>query len=152
MGESTVTLQMETKSWKQRLRDIGNRTSVPIVSILMAFMLGIITLYFLGYDPFFAIYQMTFGTITLENLPDILFKSTPLLFTGLSVAVAFRAGMFNIGTEGQLYFGAFLTALVGFGLKKYFGIDLQRFFSSFLGPDVGLILASLIMIPLLMMK
>ncbi|MFX0049963.1 MAG: hypothetical protein ACFE8U_01595 [Candidatus Hermodarchaeota archaeon] len=150
MSETTLILEKEVKTWKQRLNEIGDRTSVPIISILMAFILGIITLYFLGYDPFFAIYQMTFGTITLENLPDILFYSTPLLFTGLSVAVAFRAGMFNIGTEGQLYFGAFLSALVGFGLKRYFNFDLQIIFSSIFGPDIGLILASVIMIPLLM--
>jgi simple sugar transport system permease protein len=87
---------------------------------------------------------------TLENLPDILFFSTPLIFTGLSVAVAFRAGMFNIGAEGQLYFGAFVTALVGFGLNRYLGIELESIFSGFLGPQIGALLAMIIMIPLLM--
>jgi simple sugar transport system permease protein len=44
---------------------------------------------------------------------QVLFKATPLIFTGLSVALALRAGLFNIGAEGQLTVGAFFTALVG---------------------------------------
>ncbi|HET8776283.1 MAG TPA: ABC transporter permease, partial [Candidatus Limnocylindria bacterium] len=40
--------------------------------------------------------------------------ATPLIFTGLSVALAFRVGLFNIGAEGQLYIGALLAIIVGF--------------------------------------
>jgi general nucleoside transport system permease protein len=47
------------------------------------------------------------------GIGQVLFKTTPLILTGLSVAVALRAGLFNIGAEGQLTVGAFLTALVG---------------------------------------
>ena len=41
------------------------------------------------------------------------FIATPLIFTGLAVAVAFRCGLLNIGAEGQLYVAAFATAWVG---------------------------------------
>jgi simple sugar transport system permease protein len=47
------------------------------------------------------------------GLGQVLFKTTPLIFTGLSVALALRAGLFNIGAEGQLTVGAFCTAIVG---------------------------------------
>lgn len=47
------------------------------------------------------------------GLGQVLFKSTPLIFTGLAVALAFQAGLFNIGAEGQLMVGAFFMALVG---------------------------------------
>ena len=47
------------------------------------------------------------------GIGQVLAKSTPLLFTGLSVALALQAGLFNIGAEGQLTVGAFCTALVG---------------------------------------
>ena len=47
------------------------------------------------------------------GIGQLLFKTTPLIFTGLAVAVALRAGLFNIGAEGQLTVGAFFTALVG---------------------------------------
>ena len=42
-----------------------------------------------------------------------LFYTTPLIFTGLSVAIAFHAGLFNIGAEGQLTIGALAAAAVG---------------------------------------
>ncbi len=45
-----------------------------------------------------------------------LFKATPLLFTGLAVALGFRAGLFNIGVEGQLYLGGFAAGLAGVAL------------------------------------
>ncbi len=50
------------------------------------------------------------------GIGQVLFKATPLIFTGLSVALALRAGLFNIGAEGQLTVGAFLTALTGAAL------------------------------------
>ena len=70
---------------------------------------------------------MISGVMEPSKIADILYNATPLIFTGLSVAVAFRSGMFNIGAEGQLYFGAFLTSLVGFGLPGYFNIHLPFF-------------------------
>ncbi len=54
---------------------------------------------------------------TLGNtygIGQVLFKATPLIFTGLSVAFAFKGGLFNIGAEGQLNIGALCTAWVAF--------------------------------------
>jgi simple sugar transport system permease protein len=50
------------------------------------------------------------------GIGQVLFKATPLIFTGLAVAVGLRAGLFNIGAEGQLTVGAFATAVVGAAL------------------------------------
>jgi len=50
-------------------------------------------------------------------IADTLLAATPLIFTGLATAVAFRAGVFNVGVEGSLYLGAFAGAWVGFTLK-----------------------------------
>ena len=49
-------------------------------------------------------------------LSETLVSATPLIFTGLAVALAFRVGLFNIGAEGQLYIGALLSVTVGFSL------------------------------------
>jgi simple sugar transport system permease protein len=49
-------------------------------------------------------------------LSETIVSATPLIFTGLSVALAFRAGLFNIGAEGQLYLGALFSVIVGFTL------------------------------------
>ncbi|HET6380826.1 MAG TPA: ABC transporter permease [candidate division Zixibacteria bacterium] len=49
-------------------------------------------------------------------LSETIVSATPLIFTGLSVALAFRVGLFNIGAEGQLYIGALLAVIVGFAI------------------------------------
>ncbi len=47
-------------------------------------------------------------------LSETIVSATPLIFTGLSVALAFRVGLFNIGAEGQLYLGALFAVIAGF--------------------------------------
>lgn len=49
-------------------------------------------------------------------LSETIVSTTPLIFTGLSVALAFRVGLFNIGAEGQLYLGALLGVIAGFSI------------------------------------
>jgi general nucleoside transport system permease protein len=49
-------------------------------------------------------------------LSETIVAATPLMLAGLGVALGFRAGLFNIGAEGQLASGALLAGLVGFGL------------------------------------
>jgi ABC-type uncharacterized transport system permease subunit len=51
---------------------------------------------------------------TLNPISETLVSATPLVFTGLAVALAFRVGLFNIGGEGQFLVGAALAAIVGF--------------------------------------
>jgi simple sugar transport system permease protein len=50
------------------------------------------------------------------GIGQVLFKATPLLFAGLAAALPFRAGLFNIGAEGQMTIGGFAMALVGIHL------------------------------------
>jgi simple sugar transport system permease protein len=52
----------------------------------------------------------------LNPISETLVSATPLIFTGLSVALAFRVGLFNIGGEGQFLIGATLAAIAGFTL------------------------------------
>jgi simple sugar transport system permease protein len=53
-------------------------------------------------------------TNALQPISETLLSATPLIFAGLAVAVGFRAGLFNIGVEGQLYVGAIFAVYVGF--------------------------------------
>ena len=55
--------------------------------------------------------------LALAPISETLTYATPLIFTGLAVAVAFRGGLFNIGAQGQAVFGAIGAGLVGFELK-----------------------------------
>jgi len=50
---------------------------------------------------------------------ESLVAATPYIFAGLSVALGFRAGLFNIGAEGQLFMGAIFAAFVGYTLKGF---------------------------------
>src|SRR6478672_13017304 len=86
----------------------------PLVAVIAAFVVGGIIVLAIGDNPFQTFYQLignSFGS--LNDLGYTLFLATPLIFTGLAVAVAFRCGLLNIGAEGQLYIAAFATAWVG---------------------------------------
>lgn len=86
----------------------------PLVAVFAAFIVGGIIVLLIGDDPFRTFSQLignSFGSF--NDLGYTLFIATPLIFTGLAVAVAFRCGLLNIGAEGQLYVAAFATAWVG---------------------------------------
>jgi len=86
----------------------------PMIAVLAAFVVGGIIVLLIGDNPFLTFYQLignSFGS--LNDIGYTLFIATPLIFTGLAVAVAFRCGLLNIGAEGQLYVAAFATAWVG---------------------------------------
>lgn len=93
---------------------LGSSAFYSILSLLLAFIVGGIILVIAGYDPFEGYRFLFIGAFgDGDAWANTLAKATPLIFTGLAVAVAFRGGMFNIGAEGQLYLGAFAAALVG---------------------------------------
>jgi simple sugar transport system permease protein len=86
----------------------------PLIAVLAAFVVGGIIVLLIGDNPFTTFYHLignSFGS--LNDIGYTLFIATPLIFTGLAVAVAFRCGLLNIGAEGQLYVAAFATAWVG---------------------------------------
>lgn len=86
----------------------------PLVAVLAAFFVGGIVILLIGDNPFEA-YRILLGSALSypEGIGYTLFYATPLIFTGLAVAVAFRCGLLNIGAEGQLYVAALATAFVG---------------------------------------
>jgi ABC-type uncharacterized transport system permease subunit len=86
----------------------------PLIAVVAAFIVGGILILIVGDNPLQA-YGLLFGSAFSwpVGIGYTLFYATPLIFTGLSVMVAFRCGLLNIGAEGQLYIGAFATAWVG---------------------------------------
>lgn len=91
------------------------REALPAVTAVAAsFGVGGILIAAVGQDPLFVYGEMLRGAFgSLPAFGQVLFKTTPLVFTGLSVALAFRAGLFNIGAEGQAVAGAYLAAVAG---------------------------------------
>lgn len=66
-----------------------------------------------GRDPLHIYALLVSGTWgNPYGIGQVLFKATPLLFTGLSVSIALRGGLFNVGAEGQITLGAFACAMV----------------------------------------
>jgi simple sugar transport system permease protein len=96
--------------------------AVPIGSVVVAFGLMTIVLLITHHPPlhtFSRLLSSGFGSTVALN--DTLVSATPLLFTGLCAAVAFRMQLFNIGGEGQLYAGAILGAAAGIALGNHSG-------------------------------
>ncbi|MFX1562062.1 MAG: ABC transporter permease [Promethearchaeota archaeon] len=81
-------------------------------SIILSFLVATLIMLAAGYNPGLALGSLMSGA--LRNIDQVFWFATPLILTGLSVAVAFKAGLFNIGAEGQLQVGAITAAIVGF--------------------------------------
>lgn len=84
----------------------------PIVATLISLILGLLVTAFAGENPWhiFTIFARS-GFGSMYDFGMTLTYSIPLILTGLSVAFAFKAGLFNIGAEGQLTMGALATAI-----------------------------------------
>ncbi|MFX0171474.1 MAG: hypothetical protein ACFE9L_06100 [Candidatus Hodarchaeota archaeon] len=115
-----MTTSVESSSTISR---VFEKISIPVISIIISIILSTFVLLLMGQDPILALQSISLdiifnqlGEIELNTLANVFFYSTPLILTGLSVAVAFRAGMFNIGTEGQVVIGGFSAALIGSAL------------------------------------
>jgi ABC-type uncharacterized transport system permease subunit len=91
---------------------------IPALAVFTALVIGAVIIMLTGsslaetLDAYKALLQGSVGS--LRAISQTLTEATPLIFTGLAVALAFRAGLFNIGGEGQLLMGGMLAVLAGF--------------------------------------
>jgi ABC-type uncharacterized transport system permease subunit len=85
------------RAWASFFRNPGNALSIS---------------WDLVYDAYYALFKGSLGSS--NALSETVVAATPLIFGGLSVAIAFRAGLFNIGAEGQILAGSLCAAYVGF--------------------------------------
>ncbi len=104
------------------LRRLGASIGRPVFAVVLAMVAGIIVIMITSPGSFGdrlteaisayqALFMGSFGS--LQSLSYTLVNVTPLIFAGLSVAIAFRAGLFNIGAEGQLAVGAITASAIG---------------------------------------
>ncbi|MGN6482783.1 MAG: ABC transporter permease, partial [Thermomicrobiales bacterium] len=91
---------------------------VTVASVLLGLVLGGVIMIAAGENPLEVYKAMYTGAFSGEyNLSETLVKMIPLLLTGLGVSIAFRMQLWNIGAEGQFYFGAiFATGVAVFWL------------------------------------
>ena len=86
---------------------------VPLISLLIAFILSALVIMAIGADPVEAVQTMVTGAVgSSYGWGYTLYYATSFMFTGLAVAVANHAGLFNIGGEGQASMGGLGVALV----------------------------------------
>jgi simple sugar transport system permease protein len=96
--------------------------AVPVGSVVVAFALMTVVLLATGHPPLHTFDRLLRAAfVGRQALNDSLISATPLLFTGLCAAVAFRMQLFNIGGEGQLYAGAVVGAAAGIALGNHSG-------------------------------
>jgi len=87
---------------------------IAFLSIIAGLGVGALVLLIAGFDPLVAYGVMFSGVFgSFRDISYVVIRSTPLILTGLSVAFAFRTGLFNIGAEGQFIIGALASALTG---------------------------------------
>lgn len=86
---------------------------VPLASVLIAFFISGLVILAIGEDPLRAMTVMVRGAVgSTSGWGYTLYYATNFMFTGLAVAIAFHAGLFNIGGEGQATLGGLGVALI----------------------------------------
>jgi simple sugar transport system permease protein len=96
----------------ERLPKWADVALVPLVSLLFAAVISALVILAIGQDPWEALNVMVEGSLMSANgWGYTLYYTTSFIFTGLAVTVAFHAGLFNIGGEGQAQLGGLGVAL-----------------------------------------
>ena len=85
-----------------------------VLAVLLGLLFGAILMSIMGHDPIKGYgYLIQGGALNIERIGNTIAMATPIILTGLSVAFAFRTGLFNIGAAGQMLFGGLSATIVG---------------------------------------
>ncbi len=105
-----------------RFAGLGQKILVPALAVFTALVIGGLIIWISGGNPLEAYRGLIEGAFgSPKAISETLIWSTPYIFAGLAVALAFKGGLFNIGAEGQLALGALAAAWLGYGLPKALG-------------------------------
>ena len=99
--------------WQTTLKDIVFTSARPVYAIGLAFLVSAIMIGASKVNPitaYVALFQGAFGS--LAGLANTCVRATPLLLSGLGIAYGFKAGLLNIGAEGQMYAGGAAATVV----------------------------------------
>jgi simple sugar transport system permease protein len=119
----------QTPSWLERVapKDVDWRSLlfIPALAVLSALIVGAVFILFTeGLDAILPAYRALFtgAFVGWGSISETLLVATPLILAGLAVALGFRAGLFNIGAEGQMTIGGLTAVIVGFSLEGMPGV------------------------------
>jgi len=128
-------------SLSSELRGYWKPLTESVLAILIGALIGALVLWFSGYDAIAAYKALLKGAFLGGNFAETLSKSTPIMLTAITFAIGSRTGLFNIGAEGAVYFGA--IAAVGVT---------QVFQNPIAGVLSGLLVGALWMLPAAVLK
>ncbi len=123
----TVQTSSDTLSEKLLQRAAPSRAEyedlvvVPIFAFIVALIIGALVMLATAVDPvtigrsYIALLEGSVGS--LNAVSETLTAAAPLILAGLGLALGFRAGLFNIGAEGQIIVGGLVAAIVGFSIE-----------------------------------
>ena len=95
----------------------------PVFAVVLTILAGLVLFAIMGKDPFRAIWLIFFQPLTSAySLAELTVKGTPLILIGTGLAMGFRAGVWNIGAEGQFVIGALAGGSVALALHGSSGI------------------------------
>jgi general nucleoside transport system permease protein len=104
--------------WSQRLRGWGLQLLAPAIALVIAAIIGVLVILVVQQNwndvTQVASAMWNYGLFNRNSVAFILGRATPFIFGGLAVAIAFKAGLFNIGVEGQYAIGALCAGYVGY--------------------------------------
>jgi ABC-type uncharacterized transport system permease subunit len=93
--------------------------ALPVLNLLSALLVAALVIHLLGESPLESLgILINSAVVNPEGLSYTLFYASTFIFTGLSVSIAMKAGLFNIGSEGQLYLGGLGLTLVMLALDQ----------------------------------
>ncbi len=115
LGSSAIAKQ-GFPAFKGSLRVLWKKSIPPLIGVTIALILGAILMILTGFNPIVSYKALFYGGF-IANWHISILNAVPLIFTGLSIAFAFQAGLFNIGAEGQYYIGAMAATWLGLRLN-----------------------------------
>lgn len=110
-----ATTSQPTKRFRLRLerrleQPLWLRLASPFILVTLALLVGALLLQWTGANPWSLYRRMAMTAFgSAYGWSDTTIKATPLILAGLGVSIAFRARLWNIGAEGQLFWGAFMA-------------------------------------------
>jgi general nucleoside transport system permease protein len=113
-GDAMTGLASRTAGAKSLVAAFSGTLGIGILAVLITLVLTAPLILLAGASPIDAYVNFFLTPLTSQfRLLEVLVSTTPILFTGIAVAIAFRSGYWNIGAEGQLLMGAVAATAVG---------------------------------------
>lgn len=111
-------MENRVEEFKNGFKNVLKEIMYPLIAIIISFIAGGILVYVFGKSPITAYKALFLGSLgDMNKFGETLVTTTTLILTGLSIAFAFRCGLFNIGAEGQFIMGGVAALWAGWAFE-----------------------------------